>query len=625
MQLQLAVAFGWLASFGCPVAVAVGVAETLDAGEFAGGLENYGAGDERQTLPAGSRVVLQGLRSAVELNGQVAIIRGFDRATSRYIVQPASGGALKKVLYGHLQPLGGGDAAMLQESGSEDEGDGDGVQRWRPGTRVRISGLVSLRALNGKVGVVRKFDLASGRYVVVVPGGGPPKKITAAHLQPADMVDPKKVSLCLRQIPTNATSEAKRESQLFKPGSKVKIAGLKSKAAVKGGWNGMVATVHCFDFSTGRFVVAMPDGSPRKIRAKNLAAAAVASKPASVGKPVAAVGGAQQKQEGDGLAVGVKATLEGLQSARSLNGKVVTVQSFDKRSQRWVVELPDGTEKRVKKAHLLVLPGSFSKAPAVVQAGSGKTGLSVCNAYASHSPLQAFAISQDGSQYTEVVHSLPFQACQDLEELPEAQGSISFVVGRLQVARAAFNISRLGAGKAQEMVVFRNDVNSLKGKVHEMVVNAADPKAYYLTTVNAYKGGRLLELHVQRGNLQERLPLDVDKTYRLDREQQVQLTLTDGVQHLRLSFMPRHGSTYSVIATGVDVGLRGEPQNVGLIAHEFGAWTSAEEMTDEDVANTAPQAQANPSPPLLFLDTAHRQPAPKTSWLGEQLSRLVPR
>ena len=36
------------------------------------------------------------------------------------------------------------------------------------------------------------------------------------------------------------------------------------------------------------------------------------------------------------------------------------------------------------------------------------------------------------------------------------------------------------------------------------------------------------------------------------------------------------------LSTGVDEGLRGEPRNVGLVAHEIGTWTSSEEMVNAD-------------------------------------------
>jgi hypothetical protein len=263
---------------------------------------------------------------------------------------------------------------------------------------------------------------------------------------------------------------------------------------------------------------------------------------------------------------------------------------------------------------------------------AGKASLpavAICNAYSSHSPLQAFAISQDGSQYTEVAHSLPFQACQDIDEFPEETGTISFVVERLQVARAAYNATRLGPGRGLEMVLHRYDVNSLKGKVSELIYKTNDAAAYYLNVVNAYAGSRLLELHVNRGSLEQTLPLDVDKTYRLDREQMMQLMLTDGMQHLRLSFQPRKSRTYTIITTGVDVGVRGEPENVGLVAHELGAWTSAEEMSD-DAPGGAEQESSPHTPPVLFSEETPTTPAPRrlrrgVSWLSMKIGQYIPR
>merc|ERR1719272_500543 len=54
-------------------------------------------------------------------------------------------------------------------------------------------------------------------------------------------------------------------------GTKVILHGLKSATASP--WNGLVAVVHCFDASSQRYVVALPDGTPRMIKDRNLKAA----------------------------------------------------------------------------------------------------------------------------------------------------------------------------------------------------------------------------------------------------------------------------------------------------------------------------------------------------------------
>lgn len=52
----------------------------------------------------------------------------------------------------------------------------------------------------------------------------------------------------------------------------------------------------------------------------------------------------------------------------------------------------------------------------------------------------------------------------------------------------------------------------------------------------------------------------------------------DGVEKIHMSFEPSFSRTYCVVATGAEMGLRGEPKNPGLIVHELGDWTSAEEF-----------------------------------------------
>ena len=91
-----------------------------------------------------------------------------------------------------------------------------------------------------------------------------------------------------------------------------------------------------------------------------------------------------------------------------------------------------------------------------------------------------------------------------------------------------------------------------------------------------YAGSRLMQLHVKRGNYVQQIPLS--KTFRLNRKQPITLMLTDGFQKQQRGFLPALAKTYSIVTTGVDAGLRGEPRNVGRVAHELGGWTSSEEM-----------------------------------------------
>merc|ERR1719329_1930271 len=187
-------------------------------------------------------------------------------------------------------------------------------------------------------------------------------------------------------------------------------------------------------------------------------------------------------------------------------------------------------------------------------------------------PMQAFAISKDGKSYHRVLKDLPYQQCEDASENPYPDGSFSFVVGRLQVARYELNGTKLDSKHGVEFVVSRPNANSLKGKAIKNVVAINDEKAYWLHMVNAYAGTRLLEMHIQRGKFKERVPLS--KTFRLARTEPITVHLTDG-------FQPRRANTYFLITTGADIGLRGQSRNVGLLAHEVGSWVVAEEMSGQ--------------------------------------------
>lgn len=283
--------------------------------------------------------------------------------------------------------------------------------------------------------------------------------------------------------------------------------------------------------------------------------------------------------------------------------------TFENKTQRYVVKVPGNPRlKRIKAENLADVAATEPVAPPVVAAVAQVVGapvvqsnvpqkglgqkLSVCNGYATHSPIQVFTVSGDGKHYTHVVKDLEFQSCSDVENLPANKGgSLVFVIGKFQVARKSFDFSTLTPGQGLELVVFRNNPNSLKAVVHENPVEIGDSEAYYLHIVNAYAGRKPLELHVQRGKFLQKLPLD--KTYRLDREQTINMVLSDGSRKLRLAFQPRKARTYCVMATGVDEGLRGEPRNVGLVAHEIGAWTSSEEMVSE--ASPSPPAPGSPA------------------------------
>mmetsp|Transcript_78955 Transcript_78955/g.143902 ORF Transcript_78955/g.143902 Transcript_78955/m.143902 type:complete len:817 (+) Transcript_78955:75-2525(+) len=658
-------------------------------------LDNYGI-QHRQRLSSGTRVVVQGLESAQDLNGKDGVVKGFDVLAGRYVVQMADGGPPRRIRLEHLQPLE--QAAMDDSVVYQSE-----APRIQPGTHVRLVGLVRMSALNGRVGVVRHFDYSTGRYVVVVPHE-PPKRIKSENLQIAerglptrDVKSPasKASSICQSQL---SASEAAALD--FPPGTKVLLRGLTSPAALKGHWNGMAGVVHCFDTDSQRYVVALSDGTPKKLRKVNLltaestqsaglASGSVAGKSAAsicqqrgsaaslgpgglppgtkvalqgLASPAAAKahlngmvatvhcfddasqryvvalpGGVPKKIRIDNLRVlarasdapesstasdetaaqgqlseGSRVRITGLRALAELNGQFGTVRGFDKKTERYVVELPGGVPKRIRPANLIVsdmAQAIHHQSPDLADRMEDVVQLSICNAYPQHVPLQVFVHEGNGTRYAQVVRDLYYQSCVDVRELPQFFfASMSFVIGRYEVARMSLNSARFTAGVGLELVVYRNDANSMKAAVHESDVNLQDGGAYYLHLVGAYAGASPLELHIKRGQFVEQLPLG--KSYRLTHEQPISVVLSDGSRRLQLAFQPRRAHTYCVLTTGVDEGLHGEPRRPGLVAHEIGAWTSSEEMVDEQP----------PEPPAESDESAGKDDAANTADAQDEAS-----
>lgn len=223
--------------------------------------------------------------------------------------------------------------------------------------------------------------------------------------------------------------------------------------------------------------------------------------------------------------------------------------------------------------------------------------LSVCNAYTAIEPLQVFALLQGtrmrrGQRYAQLGKGLEFQTCSDLQNLPPSAIGLAFISGRFQVARMVLERNKPRSGV--EVTIFRTDKNSLKATVHEDRIERADPRAYYLHVINGYAGSKSLDLVIQRGKYRQALPMG--KTYRLSQEQLIGLTLTDGSHNLQLSFQPRRSRSYCIVATGAEAGVRGVPRNMGLIAHELGAWTTSEEAAQEDQDGSTAQVSSTSLP-----------------------------
>jgi len=181
------------------------------------------------------------------------------------------------------------------------------LQTLHPDARgtAQLTGLAHHPELNGRTVKVMGQDKPSGLVIVQLQGGqasGKAFKVAAGHLM-------------------NRTAE--------EPNAKI-VGMVKDKTL-----NGLPVQVLGFDKQTGRFVVKLPDGSMRKVTEEHLAS----------------------PQESAADSAPEEATLVGMTKDQSLNGQVVQVLAFDEKSGRYVVKLPDGSERKVKKDHLASAPG----------------------------------------------------------------------------------------------------------------------------------------------------------------------------------------------------------------------------------------------------------------------------
>lgn len=443
-------------------------------------------------LQKGRHVVVNGLTHSVELNGQEAVVEGYDVASARYVLRMASG-AYRKVRQEHVSASSNSNSALKTESPCAMEA-GAG---FTVGSQVRLHDLHSPGAaeLKGELGLVRCFSAATGRYTVELSDG------TVRAIRPEHLSTP---------LPNNAGDEEIPHSS----GSEV-------SASVE----------DVVQEASGISKLSTADRFPHK---------------------------------------GARAKLVGLK-AKSMNGKVVKITSYENSTQRYIVKLPDGSMRKVEASKLQ----STDEAP--------RPRLSVCNAYKLHEPLKVVLNSETGT--SKVLAMLDFASCEDFEELPFDKGSISLLLSSMQVANVPFDLSVLGRGRGTELTVAPSPESTAdsksKAKVLQNIVELDDGGAYYLHLVNAHVGSRPVQLAVQRGPVAKVLPMD--KSYRLERVEDMSLTLTDGQRRLRLAFNPQKSRTYCAIVTGGNDGENDDAQRVGLVLHKLGEWTSAEQLDKEAV------------------------------------------
>lgn len=204
-------------SSSCPAASAAALGATVAAG----------SADGAEVLEVATKVVLQGLASAQELNGQRAEIMGYDPEAQRYVVA-LSDGEQRRVRPCHVAPVASAGPAAVSAAASvaastrADSGAGDAsfctrrvlVKGFRPESRhyvvrgaaggaevafappshvaplfkteegLLLQGLLKAPELNGQPVRVKRFDDAEGRYVIRVAGSGETRHVRPENVRP---------------------------------------------------------------------------------------------------------------------------------------------------------------------------------------------------------------------------------------------------------------------------------------------------------------------------------------------------------------------------------------------------------------------------------------------------------
>jgi hypothetical protein len=264
--------------------------------------------------PVGSVAALVGLGHHAEFNGREVEVLG-RTSEGLAIVRFLSGGDPWQVAATHLLPgnatagaprsanatrvnassssapasaASSASSALLQSRQPEEQPDAQ---------MAVLVGMKADKSLNGQRVQVLGFDKPSGRYVVKLADGSE-RKVKEEHLAQPD------------------SSEAPQKEEAT-------LTGMAHDTSL----NGQRVEVLGFDKASGRYVVQLADGSKRKVQEEHL-------------QPLEEPGGSEQ------------ARIVGMTKDLTLNGKLVQVLDFDKESSRYIVQLPDGSKRKIKEEHL---------------------------------------------------------------------------------------------------------------------------------------------------------------------------------------------------------------------------------------------------------------------------------
>jgi hypothetical protein len=626
-------------------------------------------------IAVGTVATIFGLKSAVELNGQQVVVKGYDDKKQRYVVQ-ARDGSPKEVKASHLHiDSDPGMSSQVQQPqapaiaeasknfrepmpvvpqiapmpGPMEKTGSDSMPALKEGAQVTIVGMHAAKQLNGQTAVVHDVDVKSGRYMVELPDG------SAKAIKRQNLLLPSELAR-VEALKNVATSPDANNRPLgpngWTAGTQVLISGLKSAQQL----NGQVGSVRAFDAQMQRYIVVLAGGGPpKKIKSQNLhlaasgkdveSAASHAQKldekkveqpqvpqpaaqneaPQSQTHPSAPSGQLPSQSSvpaakppiasSSQLVPGSHVLVSGLVSNPQLNGQVAVVHGFDGKTGRYIVEFSSVSKpKKIKESHLKLVDtpkmSLGSKSVTVTKPSQGVTQTSqsklprasVCNAYADHASMSVFLVSADGDSYMQLFGGLPYQGCTDVD-LPDGanNATLEFVIDKFQVARQSLKGAKAlkNPSTSLVLVVYRKSPNTLKAAVLANTVSPRDD-LYTLLMFNAYRGTDLFEMRANRGGIVQELKLN--KAYRLNKEQHLALTLTNGFHDLNLAFQPKKGRVYAAVCTGVAEGLKGEPRNLGIVVHELGDWTASEEMSDD-----AKEKEVNTPPPIAAIQEEEPQ------------------
>lgn len=279
-------------------------------------------------LQEGTRIRIRGLKTRPDLNGQEGVLDGYDSGHSRYKVQAAGENLL----------LNKDNLMVISQAASK---------------RVRIQGLKSQPALNGKEGIIISSDQSEGRLTVQIDG-------EEYNLKPANIVTlDSGYNGFFSPTPATTNGSAGYATPVtpkkgFKQDQRVRLCGLKARAEL----NGKVGVLGLYSLSEAVWAVKIGN-EEYLLKEDNIepapASATIANAPTpqKVAAPTPTVAAKMPSTAFAKVAKqGKRVRIRGLQSKPELNGKEASLIEYDAGEGRWKIQMKDGSEFFLKEANL---------------------------------------------------------------------------------------------------------------------------------------------------------------------------------------------------------------------------------------------------------------------------------